>query len=154
MFLGIDVGTSALKALVLDVDGSIIGSETVPYPLATPQPGWVESNPQAWWEAAGIAVPGAAGRHAPEIAAIGLCGQMHGVVLSDDAGQALRPAILWADSRTRRQLDAYGELSAALRRKLANPVATGMAGGYGITSGSTTARRIGRCSQKIGCACG
>jgi len=128
MFLGIDVGTSALKALVLDVDGSIIGSETVPYPLATPQPGWVESNPQAWWEAAGIAVPGAAGRHAPEIAAIGLCGQMHGVVLSDDAGQALRPAILWADSRTRRQLDAYGELSAALRRKLANPVATGMAG--------------------------
>jgi xylulokinase len=128
MFLGIDLGTSSLKALVLDVDGSIIGTGTAAYPLATPQPGWVESDPQAWWEAAAVAVPLAAGLHAAEIAAIGLSGQMHGVVLSDDAGQALRPAILWADSRTGRQLDAYRELSAALRRTLANPLATGMAG--------------------------
>jgi len=128
MFLGIDVGTSSLKALVLDVDGSIIGTGSAAYPLTTPQSGWVESDPQAWWEAAALAVPEAAGSHAAEIAAIGLSGQMHGVVLSDDAGQALRPAILWADSRTRRQLEAYRELSAALRRKLANPLATGMAG--------------------------
>ena len=128
MFLGIDLGTSSLKALVLDVDGSIVGTGSAPYPLLTPQPGWAEADPEAWWEAAGIAVAEAAGTHAAEIAAIGLAGQMHGVVLSDEVGHALRPAIIWADGRTRRQLAKYGELSPDLRRKLANPLATGMAG--------------------------
>ena len=128
MFLGIDLGTSSLKALVLDVDGSIVGTGSAAYPLLTPQPGWAEADPEAWWQAAAIAVPQAAGVHASEIAAIGLSGQMHGVVLSDELGHALRPAILWADSRTRRQLATYSELSPELRRKLANPVATGMAG--------------------------
>ncbi len=128
MFLGIDLGTSSLKALVLDADGSIVGTGSAAYPLLTPQPGWAEADPEAWWQAVAIAVPQAAGVHASEIAAIGLSGQMHGVVLSDELGHALRPAILWADSRTRRQLATYSELSPELRRKLANPVATGMAG--------------------------
>ncbi len=128
MFLGIDLGTSSLKALVLDVDGSVVGTGSAPYPLLTPQPGWAEAEPQSWWAAAAIAVPEAAGRHASEIAAIGLSGQMHGVVLSDELGHALRPAIIWADGRTRKQLATYGELSPDLRRKLANPLATGMAG--------------------------
>lgn len=128
MFLGIDLGTSSLKALVLDVDGSIVGTGSASYPLLTPQPGWAEAEPEAWWEAAAIAVAQAATGHASEIAAIGLSGQMHGVVLTDELGHALRPAILWADSRTRRQLGTYSELSPELRRRLANPVATGMAG--------------------------
>jgi xylulokinase len=128
MFLGIDLGTSSLKALVLDVDGSILGTGSASYPMSMPQPGWAEADPNAWWQAAASAVPEAAGAHASEIAAIGLSGQMHGVVLSDDTGRAVRPAILWADSRTRRQLDAYRDLTAELRRKLANPLATGMAG--------------------------
>jgi xylulokinase len=128
VFLGIDLGTSSLKALVLDVDGSIVGTGSATYPLLTPQPGWAEADPEAWWEAAAIAVAQAAGGHASEIAAIGLSGQMHGVVLSDEQGHALRPAILWADSRTRRQLATYSELRPELFRKLANPVATGMAG--------------------------
>src|SRR3981081_3270012 len=110
VFLGIDLGTSSLKALVLDVDGSIVGTGSAPYPLLTPQPGWGEAEPEAWWQAAAIAVGQAAGAHASEIAAIGLSGQMHGVVLSDEVGHALRPAILWADSRTRRQLATYSEL--------------------------------------------
>ena len=128
MFLGIDLGTSSLKALVLDVDGSVVGTGSAPYPLLTPQPGWAEAEPEAWWEAAAIAVPEAAGAHAAEIAAIGLSGQMHGVVLSDELGHALRPAIIWADSRTRKQLATYSELSPERRRTLANPIATGMAG--------------------------
>ena len=128
MFLGIDLGTSSLKALVLDVDGSIVGTGSATYPMATPQPGWAESDPEDWWQAAGKAVHEAAGQHASEVAAVGLCGQMHGVVLSDDAGRPLRPAILWADGRSRRQLEAYQALSGALRRKLANPPAAGMAG--------------------------
>jgi xylulokinase len=128
VFLGIDLGTSSLKALVLDVDGSIVGTGSAPYPLLTPQPGWAEAEPDGWWEAAAIAVHEAAGPHAADIAAIGLSGQMHGVVLSDEVGHALRPAIIWADSRSRKQLVTYGELNPELRRKLANPVATGMAG--------------------------
>jgi xylulokinase len=128
MFLGIDLGTSSLKAIVLDVDGSIVGAGSATYPMATPQPGWAESDPQSWWEAAATAVREAAGQHASEIAAVGVCGQMHGVILSDDAGEPLRPAILWADSRSRRQLEAYSALSAERRRELANPPATGMAG--------------------------
>ncbi len=128
MFLGIDLGTSSLKALVLDLDGSVVGTGSAPYPLLTPQPGWAEAEPEAWWEAAAIAVPEAAGVHAAEIAAIGLSGQMHGVVLSDELGHALRPAIIWADSRTRKELATYSELSPERRRTLANPIATGMAG--------------------------
>ncbi len=128
MFLGIDLGTSSLKALVLDLDGSVVGTGSAPYPLLAPQPGWAEAEPEAWWEAAAIAVPEAAGVHAAEIAAIGLSGQMHGVVLSDELGHALRPAIIWADSRTRKQLATYSELSPERRRTLANPIATGMAG--------------------------
>ena len=128
MFLGIDLGTSSLKALVLDVDGAIVGRASAPYSMSTPQPGWSESNPEDWWHAAATAARQAAGDHAAEIAAVGVSGQMHGVVLSDDIGQPLRPAILWSDGRTRRQLDDYRELGEDLRRKLANPPATGMAG--------------------------
>src|SRR2546421_11628686 len=128
MFLGIDLGTSSLKALVLDVDGAIVGRAAASYSMSAPQPGWSETDPQDWRQAAGIAARQAAGDHAAEIAAIGLSGQMHGVVLSDDMGQPLRPAILWPDVRTRRQLDAYRELGQDMRRKLANPPATGMAG--------------------------
>ena len=74
------------------------------------------------------AVREATGAHALEVAAVGLCGQMHGVVLSGDAGEPLRPAILWADGRARPQLEAYNHLSGERRRQLANPPATGMAG--------------------------
>src|SRR5438105_12923029 len=128
MFLGIDLGTSSLKALVLDVDGTIVGTASASYAMSAPQPGWSEAEPEDWWTAAAPAVRQAAGGHAAAMAAVGLSGQMHGVVLSDDAGNALRPAILWPDGRTRLQLEAYRELSEELRRKLANPLATGMAG--------------------------
>src|SRR5438874_5773999 len=111
MFLGIDLGTSSLKALVLDVDGAIVGRASAPCSMSTPQPGWSESNPEDWWHAAATAARQAAGDHAVEIAAVGVSGQMHGVVLSDDIGQPLRPAILWSDGRTGRQLDDYRMLS-------------------------------------------
>jgi xylulokinase len=128
MLLGLDLGTSSAKALVLDVDGTIMGSAAAAYPMSTPRPGWAESDPQHWWQAARQAVVEAAGGHASEIAAIGLSGQMHGVVLSDDLGEPLRPAILWADTRAQLELETYSELSSEMRRKLANPPAVGMAG--------------------------
>jgi xylulokinase len=128
MFLGLDLGTSSLKALVVDVDGTIVGTGQASYGMATPQPGWAESNPEDWWSAARSAVGDAAGPHASEIAAIGLSGQMHGVVLTNDLGQVLRPAILWADTRSRKEVEAYSGLNSSLRRALGNPPATGMAG--------------------------
>src|SRR6266851_3210709 len=72
MFLGIDLGTSSLKALVLDVDGSIVGTGSASYPLTTPQPGWAESDPEDWWQAAATAGQPACdrdGRPDPAVAA-------------------------------------------------------------------------------------
>jgi len=128
VFLGLDLGTSSLKALVLDVDGSIVGTATASYPMETPEPGYAESDPEAWWDAAVGATREAANGHASAIAAIGVAGQMHGVVLCLDDGSPLRPAILWADARSRKQLELYEALSPELKRKLANPISTGMAG--------------------------
>src|SRR3989454_5752525 len=127
MFLGIDLGTSSLKALVLDVDGSIVGTGSASYPLTTPQPRWAESDPQAWWQATGTAVREATGAHAPEVAAVGLCGQMHGGGLSDGARRPLPPAVPLAGGRARRQLEAYNALRGERRRQLANPPAAGRA---------------------------
>jgi xylulokinase len=128
VFLGLDLGTSSLKALVLDVDGSIVGTASAGYPMHTPEPGYAESDPAAWWDAVADATREALGGHASAIAAIGVAGQMHGVVLTMDDGSPLRPAILWPDARSRKQLELYGELRPELKRKLANPISTGMAG--------------------------
>ncbi|HEY8679396.1 MAG TPA: xylulokinase [Candidatus Dormibacteraeota bacterium] len=128
MFLGLDLGTSSAKALLLDVDGSIIGTGSAGYPVHSPRPGWAESDPQAWWAAVASAVGEATRGHALEVAAIGLAGQMHGVVISDEAGHPLRPAIIWADARSHKQVEAYRALRPDLQRTLANPPSTGMAG--------------------------
>ena len=128
MFLGLDLGTSSVKALLLDVDGSVVGTGASPYRVQHPHRGWAESNPGDWWEAATIAVQEAVGNRGADVAAVGLSGQMHGVVLCLDDGEPLRPAILWADARTGTQLEAYRELGPGLKRQLANPISTGMAG--------------------------
>ena len=100
-FLGLDLGTSSLKALVLAADGhTVLGAATAAYPLVSPHPDWSETDPRDWWAAAV-----AAGREAlekaghPPIAAIGLDGQMHGHTLVDGHNRPLRNAILWSDGR-------------------------------------------------------
>ncbi|MGI8911966.1 MAG: xylulokinase [Rubrobacteraceae bacterium] len=128
MLLGLDLGTGSVKALLMSETGAVLGEASAPYLVNAPQPGWAESLPEEWWEAVGKAVREAAGSRGAEVAAIGLSGQMHGVVLSDASGRPLRPAILWADTRSREQLDAYHALDEDLRRRLANPPAVGMAG--------------------------
>ena len=128
MFLGLDLGTGSVKALLMSETGAVLGEASAPYSVNAPHPGWAESSPEEWWEAVAGAVRDAAGSHGARVAAIGLSGQMHGVVLSDASGRPLRPAILWADTRSREQLDDYRRLDEGLRRRLANPPATGMAG--------------------------
>jgi xylulokinase len=128
VLLGLDLGTSSVKALLLAEDGAVLGEHSASYEVRAPRPGWAESSPEDWWEAVLEATAAAVGLRGTEVAAIGLSGQMHGVVLADERGFPLRPAILWADARSDGELAAYRELDEDLCRRLANPPAVGMAG--------------------------
>lgn len=128
MFLGIDLGTSSVKALLLTRDGRVAGEASAAYPVLAPRPGWAESEPAAWWEAAATAVRALVERHGSAVEGVGLSGQMHGVVLASASGAPLRPAVLWADGRARAEVAAYARLPAAMRYRLGNPPAGGMAG--------------------------
>jgi xylulokinase len=128
MLLGLDLGTSSVKALLMEDSGDAVGEGSAPYPVRVPRPGWAESSPDEWWAAVLEATEAAVGRRGAEVTALGLSGQMHGVVLADEGSLPLRPAILWADARSAAGLDAYRGLDEDLRRRLANPLAVGMAG--------------------------
>jgi xylulokinase len=128
VLLGLDLGTGSAKALLLGEDGGILGEGSVSYPVRAPRPGWAESSPEDWWNAAAEATKAAVGSRGARVAALGLSGQMHGVVLADEIGRPLRPAILWADARSVEQLAAYRRLDEDAGRRLANPPAVGMAG--------------------------
>jgi len=101
--LGVDLGTSSVKVLVLREDGVPVGTSSRPYPMATIRPGWAEQDPDAWWVACCSAIHEAlarAGGAATHLEAVALGGQMHGTVLLDGRGTPLRPAITWADQRS------------------------------------------------------
>ncbi len=95
--IGLDVGTTAVKALAVGEDGEILARCEVPYPLSVPRPGWAEQDPGDWWSATEQAL---AQLGVDEPSAIGLSGQMHGLVALDSADRVIRPAILWNDGRT------------------------------------------------------
>ncbi len=111
-FLGIDVSTTGAKALIIDERGQVISSATTPLTLSTPKPLWSEQNPHDWWEGTLASIRAALAQAkitGDAIAAVGLTGQMHGLVLLDDAGTVLRPAILWNDQRTQAECDLMRE---------------------------------------------
>ena len=111
-YIGLDTSTTATKALLMDADGSVIGIGRSEYGYDTPRPLWAEQSPDLWWQATIEAVQqvlansGIAGE---EVGAIGLTGQMHGLVVLDDAGRVLRPSILWNDQRTGAETDEIRE---------------------------------------------
>jgi xylulokinase len=94
--VGLDVGTTGVKAVALSADGELLGRSERNYPLETPQPGWAEQDPEEWWRAAQTALAALE----VEPTALGLSGQMHGLVALDERDYVLRPAILWNDQRT------------------------------------------------------
>jgi xylulokinase len=107
-FIGIDVSTTATKALLIDSAGNVVTVASTQYSFETPRPLWSEQHPQLWWDGAQKsirAVLKSSGVDAAQIGGIGLTGQMHGLVLLDAAGEVLRPAILWNDQRTQSQCD-------------------------------------------------
>ena len=101
MFLGLDIGTSGVKALLVDQSGGVAGTATVPLPLSTPRPGWAEQDPADWWRATVDAVHALLAQHpSVGVAGIGITGQMHSSVFLDRHGDVIRPALLWCDGRT------------------------------------------------------
>ncbi|HYU57237.1 MAG TPA: FGGY family carbohydrate kinase, partial [Actinomycetota bacterium] len=110
--LGLDVSTTATKAVVVDRGGEVRAAAAADYPYETPRPLWSEQEPARWWEATVAAVQralGEAGIRGADVEAVGLAGQMHGLVLLDEAGAVLRPAILWNDQRTGAECDLIRE---------------------------------------------
>ncbi|MFL6029986.1 MAG: xylulokinase [Gaiellaceae bacterium] len=97
--VGLDVGTTGVKALALSPEGDVLARAEASYDFSSPQPGWAEQDPEDWWRAAEQALAALGG----EPTAIGLSGQMHGLVVLDDRDRVLRPAILWNDQRTERE---------------------------------------------------
>jgi xylulokinase len=109
MYLGIDLGTSEVKVLLLDDQHRVVATAGAPLAIQRPHPLWSEQHPQDWWTATTAALAQLASAHAPAffaVRAIGLSGQMHGAVLLDRQGEVLRPAILWNDGRSGAQCRA------------------------------------------------
>ena len=107
-FLGIDTSTTSSKALLIDSHGGVVAVASSPHTLQTPKPLWSEQDPLEWWDAVSASIRlvlEKAGIGGERIAAVGLTGQMHGLVLLDGSGNVLRPAILWNDQRTQSQCD-------------------------------------------------
>jgi xylulokinase len=134
-YLGIDIGTSATKALVMDAGGAVLATASSEYPCSSPRPLWSQQDPQHWWKATIAAVQLAvksAGIDPANIAGIGLSGQMHGLVITDSAGLPLRPSIIWNDQRSAPQALQI-EQQAGGRQKLIQ-----LAGNVAVTSFTLT----------------
>ncbi|HCI79445.1 MAG TPA: xylulokinase [Ktedonobacter sp.] len=131
--LGIDLGTTGVKAALFAEDGRVLADAFFDYPLYHPHPGWAEQNPDDWWQATIDAIrlclsKGAEQGASPsDVRGIGLSGQMHGVVLLDEQHQVLRPCIIWADQRSEKQSQWMTERVGArqLIEHVSNPALTG-----------------------------
>jgi len=100
MYLGIDIGTSSVKAVLMDGDGQLVAQNSAPLTVERPKPLWSEQDPESWWKATVAAVRGLPEIERAAVKGIGLSGQMHGATLLDEADKPLRPAILWNDGRS------------------------------------------------------
>ncbi len=129
LFLGLDVGTSGVKAILVSQAGDVEAAATAPLSLDTPHPGWAEQDPEAWWEASRAAIRGVLARQAAtRVAALGISGQMHSSVFLDRKGAVIRPALLWCDGRTTaecREIVAKAGGEARLRDLVCNPALEG-----------------------------
>jgi len=107
-FMGIDISTTSAKAIIINEQGEVLATGSTSQPISQPQPLWSEQNPADWWEGVVTSIRSAleqSGLSGADISAIGLTGQMHGLVMLDANGAVLRPAILWNDQRTQAQCD-------------------------------------------------
>lgn len=132
--LGVDVGTSGTKALLIDESGKVVARAVSEYPLYTPKPLWAEQEPADWWRATCESIPEVlrqAGITGEQVQGVGLSGQMHGSVFLDEDNQVIRPAILWCDQRTAAECAWITETVGRERvvELTSNPVLTGFQAG-------------------------
>jgi xylulokinase len=130
-WLGLDVGTGGSRALLVDAAGRVRYSFTAPHEdMRMPRPLWAEQDPEDWWRASQVAIKGVlqeASVGGSDVAGVGLSGQMHGLVLLDSQHAVIRPALIWCDQRSQRQVDFINlQLGREnVLRSIANPVLTG-----------------------------
>lgn len=120
LFLGIDIGTSGVKAVICDGHGAVVSSSRAPLTVQRPHPLWSEQNPTDWWSATNKAVMDLDPKLRTGVKAIGLSGQMHGATLLGDDGKALRSAILWNDGRSAEQCNTLEKSVPTLRQITGN----------------------------------
>lgn len=127
--LGLDVGTSGVKALLVSMDGEVVASSTTALTLSTPRPGWAEQDPDAWWDASVASIRDIRERTpSARITGVGISGQMHSSVFLDAKGKVIRPALLWCDGRTTaecREIEQRVGGEERLRDLVANPALEG-----------------------------
>ena len=130
-YLGIDIGTSGTKTLVINHSGDVIAEADAVYPMHQPKPGWTEQDPEDWWKATVKTVKAVMKKSKlkpADVKAIGLSGQMHGSVFLDESDQVIRPALLWNDQRTAAECEEITTKAGgrkALIKMVANPALTG-----------------------------
>ncbi len=107
--VGLDVGTSGVRALAVEPTGNVIADASAEYPILTPRPGWSEQHPEQWWRAARAAIRKVTSAIGGQVVGLGLAGQMHGSVFLDARDRVIRPALLWNDQRTDRQCQQITE---------------------------------------------
>ncbi|WP_394920913.1 xylulokinase [uncultured Robinsoniella sp.] len=111
LYIGVDLGTSAVKLLLMEADGTIKNVVSKEYPLNFPSPGWSEQKPEDWWSAVVTGIQElTADCNKAEVAGISFGGQMHGLVILDEKDEVIRPAILWNDGRTGKETDYLNEV--------------------------------------------
>lgn len=128
-FLGLDVGTSGVKAILMATSGEVLASAITPLNLSTPQPGWAEQDPEAWWSASIASIQEVLSKR-PDVSvdAVGISGQMHSSVFLDRDGRVIRPALLWCDGRTTAECSEITERAGGeshLRDWVRNPALEG-----------------------------
>ena len=129
--MGIDVGTTGTRAVIVRPDGHVVGAATGDHqPMRMAKPGWAEQDPEDWWQATLVAIRAAlaqSGVKGSDIAAVGFSGQMHGVVLLDKALAVIRPSLIWCDQRSQAQCDWITQKVGAeqLIQYVSNPALTG-----------------------------
>ena len=128
--IGIDLGTSSTKTVLFDENGEVVASASKEYPLYTPQNGWAEQKPEDWRDASLETITKVikdSSVNAEDIKGLGISGQMHGLVMLDEAGAVIRPSIIWCDQRTEKECAEITEKIGADRliEITANPALTG-----------------------------
>lgn len=105
LYVGIDLGTSSVKLILCDEEGTIINTVTEEYPLNFPKEGWAEQNPSDWYGKTVLGLRALIGNRGAELRGLSFGGQMHGLVMLDENDEALLPAILWNDGRSAEECD-------------------------------------------------